>query len=417
MKRLLLLPLLLSFSAVFSQVLPPESLIGFESEDSPEFLDFLTKQTADKRVVGMGEVSHYTRECYTLKSAAILHLMDEGFDGLILEVDAGQAQRWNGYLLTGKSNLDTLVASSGWFTYRTAEFRSLLAAIRSHNEQAEQPFQVFGMEMTAMNHSLEWLHNYLESYGAAPDQLLTRLKAERPIVAFQSHNQEQQTDYWNLYHELTEFLAANEAALLEEGTETDFAIADHFIEMLRQYATYVSQDDFGLKSELRDQFSARNVWWCLEQMGEESQAIIWAHNGHVAKHSVLFNYDILGHYLEQWFGEAYYSLGFSFNAGEFGAFSEEGFQKFTLPELDTTSLSREFATIQQPFVLLDVRNSLAKDDRLSSPLRQAHLIRRDVSEYYVPANQPMMEINLARSYDALLYIHRTTYPTTLDWIR
>ena len=372
----------------------------------------------DIRIVGLGEVSHYTKECYELKEEIILRLIEKGYDGLVMEVDFGQALLWNKYVTKGEGDLDKLVSSSGWFTYRTEEFKSLLAALREHNKTAKKPFQVFGMEMTAMNHNLRWMADYIAAHLPLEQTLVNELRKERTIVAFQYHDQNEVLAYWQLFYQMRTVLAAKEEELLTKGGDAAYQIALQIVEITRQYATFISHDDFGLKVEFRDQFSTRNVLWSMNRLGEESRIALWAHNGHVVKKSVIFNYDILGYYLNEIFGQNYYAIGFTFNQGEFGAFSSSGFKKWQVKPLRSASWTKDFSSYRSPYLLFDVRSNLgSKKLKRSSPLFQEIPIRRDIAESYREDNAPSMDINLAQSYDCLIYFEKSNYPTSLPWIR
>lgn len=397
-------------------LLPLDHMTMFDSPGSTELSQYIEGVAADHRIIGLGEVSHYTQECYLLKEQIIMTLIDQGYDGLILEVDAGQAMIWDDYVTKGIGNLDTIVASSGWFTFRTQEFKQLLANIRSHNQTADAPFHLYGMEMTAVNHNLDRLLSYFSIIHDENSDLIRLLNQERQTIAFPPYKPEERLDYWNLYHLLEEELSTREATYRRALSPEDYASATHLVEMLRQFATYVSQDDFSLKAEFRDQFSARNVWWCMNQLGEDSQVIIWAHNGHIAHTSVVSNYDVLGHYLQQWFGDEYFALGFTFHHGEFGAFSAEGFKRWSLNPSDTTSLTTEFSKLAAPYVLLKVREALGADPSPSHPLRQSQLIRTDISEFLREGWGKWMPITVADCYDAMIHIEETHYPTTITWL-
>ncbi len=394
-----------------------EDLYFFTTTNDDVLKNWVGKVAAEKRIIGLGEVSHYTKECYELKHTMIMELIRQGYDGLILEVDFGQALIWNDFVLNGSGNLDTIVAQSGWFTYRTQEFKNLLADIRQYNVENDTSFQVFGMEMTAMNHNVDWIREYLQEFSPGATDLLKLLEVERPIVAFQSHTVEQQQGYWQLYYQLNAFLQEKEEQLIAQSGAQKFAVATRIAELVRQYATYISHDDFSLKVEFRDQFSARNVWWCLEQLGENSQVAIWAHNGHIAKESVLFNYNVLGHHLQRWFAEAYYAIGFTFNEGEFGAFGNNGFGKWQIsPATDSTSLTYALDQLHQPFVLFDIRQAVANHSA-EKWINNSIPIRTDISESFDESQPKMMEINLKQTYDALIYIDQMHYPTTISWQR
>jgi len=248
--------------------------------------------------------------------------------------------------------------------------------------------------------------------------LIELLKQERRIVAFQTHEQQEVLAYWELYYTVQDFLKDNATTLLKAGSETDYAIANRIAQIIRQYATYIAQDEFLLQSALRDQFSLRNVNWCLDQLGTDSKIAIWAHNGHVAKKAVQANYDILGYYLSEWFGDAYYSIGFTFNSGTFGAFSNNGFGRWELPPVETPSLTQALSQYNSPFLLFDLRSNLkVVQDRPKSPLSQAMPTRTDLSEFYREGQPLMMSINLSNSYDCLIYMEEIHCPTTIEWQR
>ena len=420
LKKVLLVLLLFTGMIGFGQSFIQDSknhIFPFNEINDKILINHIGKIADSTRVIGLGEVTHYTKECYELKHQIINKLMEKGFHALILEVDFGQALLWNEYVTKGIGDIDQLIAESGWFTYRTQEFKNLLLDIRSYNLQADQPFQVFGMEMTAMNYNLTWLSKYFSSHLDPNSELVAQLNKERTIVAFQPHTKTEVLSYWELYFMLQDSLVANQKFLIEKGGEASFEIAKQITEITRQYATYVAQDEFLLKVEFRDQFSTRNVFWCLDRLGENSKVAIWAHNGHIAKESILFSYDILGYYLSKWIGAQYYAIGFTFNEGEFGAFSSNGFQKWQLPPVTEPSLTMELDAYESPFLLFDIQAYLKETNTRVNPLNREMPIRTDISESYSKDNDQMMTINLAKSYDCLLYIDRTHYPTTIKWER
>ncbi|WP_432411208.1 erythromycin esterase family protein [Rasiella sp. SM2506] len=366
-------------------------------------------------IVGLGEVSHYTKECYQLKETAIITLMHQGYDALVLEVDFGQALLWNDFVVHGKGDLDELVSTSGWFTYRTEEFKSLLKNIRNFNATSANKFQVFGMEMTAMHNNIDWLISYVSKTPEVSNALLPLLQKERQIVAFNQYSEEERTDYWNLYYLLKEFLEIHKTTLINANGEKDYKIAERITEITRQFATYISQDDFGLKAEFRDQFSARNIIWVNNLFPEDSKLVLWAHNGHVAKTSPLFNYDVLGSYLKRWYGDGYVAIGFTFNQGDFGAFANNSFQKITMAAVTENSITRTFSNTQAPFLFFNAREALKANNATTYFLLNPLKIRTDISESYSEAQQKMMSLTISETYDALIYIDKTSYPTTIPY--
>ena len=82
----------------------------FDQLDAPILMDHIDQIADQARIVGLGEVSHYTKECYQLKHQIIKKLIEKGFQALVLEVDFGQALLWNAYVTKGEGDLDQLVA-------------------------------------------------------------------------------------------------------------------------------------------------------------------------------------------------------------------------------------------------------------------------------------------------------------------
>ncbi len=392
-----------------------EFIHRFDEAEAVALSSFIEKIAGPSRIVGLGEVSHYTRECYLLKHQIIQALIEKGYRGLILEVDFGQALIWDDYVVNGVGDIDAIVASSGWFTYRTQEFKDLLVFLRLHNQSAEAPFRVFGMEMTATNYNLTWLKNYLADSGLECQPLLKILGEERKSVAFQEHSPGEVQEYWRVFYSVSKYLQENEKKL-KGKSESEFAVASRLAEIMRQYATYVAQEELGLKHELRDQFSSRNVVWCLDQLGENSKVVIWAHNGHVTKDNRQgITHNVRGHNLHRWFGKEYFSIGFTFNEGEFGSFGSNGFQKWNIEADSQPSFTKQLTGFGSPYLIVDIRGLLDHEKSTEIPLRKPCRIRRDISESYNASWPNLMTINLSQSYDALIFFDKSSYPTTIPW--
>ncbi len=386
------------------------------SIESQELKDAVKACTANARIVGLGECTHFTKECYLLKREIIAALMESGFRGLALEVDFGQALIWDDFVTNGNGDLDTIVAESGWFTYRTDEFKSVLKMLREHNASAKQPFRIFGMEMTAVNHNTAWLSTFIKKSGIEDDSLHELLASSAPTVAFEQHSFEQASHYWKLSHRTSNFLKEHETQLMESCGESDLRIAVRMAEIFRQYATYVSHADNSLKLEFRDQFSARNVHWCLETLGPESKLIVWAHNGHITQ-DALANYDVLGNHLSRWFGDVYFAIGFTMGHGEFGAFASDGFRRWKIEATQEASVTLELSRLGAPYVFANIRQGLEQDPRIDSPLRQDRFIQRDSGESFSSEWPQLVRINLSQAYDALIYIDESSFPSPIEWKR
>ncbi|MEZ5347320.1 MAG: erythromycin esterase family protein [Pyrinomonadaceae bacterium] len=389
---------------------PANSLVNLGSVQHPDSINFsfLNKQIKDARIVGLGEVSHYTRECYTVKHSIIKHLAKtENFDVLVLEVDFGQGLKWNDYVEHGNGDLDALIAGTGWSTYRTKEFYDLLKSLREHNEKASRKIRVVGMEMTYIENNLKWLDTFLEASSPTFDDVRKDLDKKRKYLAFARHEKDEILDYWNLYFRMNELLSSNKEILVKNSSETDFANAERIVEIIRQYATYVSQTEFRLQTEFRDKFSTRNVFWALNQR-ENSKAIIWAHNGHIRKS---YSYDVLGRNLSLAFGDEYFAIGFMFGEGEFGSHNDEwNFTKFSYAAPEKSTLNYKLSERKEN-LFFNIRENLQNED--AKFLRTPVEARADISEQLRKQDMnSTVPIILGETYDAIVFLEKTTFPTT-----
>ncbi len=412
--------ILLSLGQLLAQnqiVLEDHYYHGFESKQDSIFLTKIKDLAQSARIIGLGELSHYTQECYEFKASIIQVLRKFGYEALILEVDFGQALQWNQYVVQGKGNLDSLIACSGWFTYRTEAFKTMLQEINQYNQTADIPFQIFGMEMTSVQDNLQWMKDFLEKRSDCPESLLDQLNNTTKGIAFQQYSDEERQAYWHLYFELGKYYGIIKTPSEMEEIDQDLIIAEHIIDILGQFCTYISQDDVSLQIELRDQFSARNVLWCIDQLSASSKCLIWAHNGHVAKQSILFNYDVLGHYLNKWFQDEYRSIGFTYAQGEYGAFSSDGFKIWEASTLSGASITQEFRERSFPFALYDIKSHVEATKTMHAPIFNEQLIQRDISEFQSDETSSPMYINLSKSYDYLIYIEDIHPPIGIEWIQ
>lgn len=99
--------------------------------------------------------------------------------------------------------------------------------------------------------------------------------------------------------------------------------------LLEEYKKSENTSYVGDIFNVRDWAMAENVKWMLDYHGEDSKIALFAHNGHVARHSGRPGYGLMGDYLEYEFNDDYLAVGFVFNQGGFSAmdWKFEGFPR------------------------------------------------------------------------------------------
>ena len=108
LRLLILSALFLSTCQLYSQSFLRDSkdfVLPFDNIDATLLSNHIAKIADSARIIGLGEASHYTKECYELKHQIIKKLIEKGYDALVLEVDFGQAVLWNDYVTVSFMNL------------------------------------------------------------------------------------------------------------------------------------------------------------------------------------------------------------------------------------------------------------------------------------------------------------------------
>lgn len=104
-----------------------------KSDSNDKDLSFLLNELRGKRIVGLGEASHGTKEFYVHKARIIKFLISKcDFKLLAFEVPGSMMVPINKYLQTGEGNLKELM--KGMVLYSTEEIYNLFQLIRQHNK-------------------------------------------------------------------------------------------------------------------------------------------------------------------------------------------------------------------------------------------------------------------------------------------
>ena len=166
----------------------------------------------------------------------------------------------------------------------------------------------------------------------------------------------------------------------------------------------------------RDFYMADNIWQLMQTLGPDTKMAVWAHNAHVARGD-LGETPAMGAYLKQFFGDAYYALGFAFNKGAFQSCdmesarnSSEGciLTEFTVGEAPDGSVDWFLARPGIPTYLIDVKGAprnptIAKWLETEMPMRSigSGYSVKQAGSFYAPTR-------IDENYDGLVYFGTTT---------
>lgn len=102
------------------------------------------------RVVGMGELSHGTGECYQFEHRLFDFLVKRmGFKAVAIEASTAACEPINEYVLYNKGTLTEALTGQGYSLWDTEEMSALIEWMRSYNQRVPntQKVQFFGIDL------------------------------------------------------------------------------------------------------------------------------------------------------------------------------------------------------------------------------------------------------------------------------
>ena len=278
-------------------------------------------------VVGLGEATHGSSEIWTIKQRMVRYLVEHmGFTGFVLEVDWPIGQQLDAYTLNGAGDPHTILASFPW---NSQEVVSLFEWLRAYNADPQHPHKV---RVSGMDVGSEMARPTTATFGSVTDYVQTNAPDLLPQVqqsysalvaapfelsSYTALPQPTKEQYAAQAQQVVELLQQHEAAMVERSSRAAFAWALQHAQVIRHFAQMQALfgTDPGAAFTYHDQAMAENAGWWHDRYGK---TIIWAHNGHVAKHTMLaqvYPDKVMGTFLRARFGDRYLSIGTSFGQG------------------------------------------------------------------------------------------------------
>ncbi|MEV5438485.1 erythromycin esterase family protein [Streptomyces sp. NPDC052682] len=268
------------------------------------------------RVLALGEATHGTREFFLLKHRLLEFVVTElGFCVLAMEASESAAPAVDAHVRQGTGNAAEAVAGLGFWTWRTQEVLAMTEWMRDHNRQRPAAGQVrfAGIDAQHCGASLTALTPVL--HALAPDRadgLLEPLRVLRDARPGAHPDPGQRLRH--RAERLLEFLQ-------ERAPEAADAL--RHARILVRAADLVTRagrhtDPLRTVRAVRDRYMADAVAELLDA-DPSARVVLWAHNGHIAKHRPPGGVPPMGQYLHERYGDAYYAMALLFGSGAFRA--------------------------------------------------------------------------------------------------
>ncbi len=369
----------------------------------------------DRKVVGMGEATHGTKEFFNMKAKMFKFLVTHcGYRIFTIEATYGGTLKVNDYILHGKGEVLSAMKGMEFWTWDTEEVRDLIEWMKTYNtgKPENEKLKFYGFDPQSYKGPAIALAGYIEEFDK--QNLDTFLKGlsiltdssdlffENPKYINPSYHGNEQAG--GIISFIEKWFIEKENLYISASGKTRYEIATQNIVVLKQALLLKksSEENYGF---LRDSCMAQNLRWIYEL--EHSKIFVWAHNGHICKSLNSFEKDrvCMGIFLDSIFGSSYYTIGFVFNKGSFQAFSWETrkMQVFTLPEYRKNTLSNALALAGPDAFFIDLTTT---NNKLFSTKGNVYYIGGGfIQTLWERYSKPVIA---KKQFDGLIFINTTT---------
>jgi erythromycin esterase len=282
----------------------------------------LKKTLKDVRLVGLGEATHGSREFFQFKHRMLEFLVREmGYTVFAIEASYPACYNINDYVLEGKGDRAAALASQKFWTWDTNEVAEMIEWMREYNKSvpAAKRVKFLGYDIQHFGQALDLVTSYVKK--VAPDEAERAEAALKPfrleVQQFSQLSDEEKTQARIRLLELLGFLSFNQKRFIRQTSAEEFErVLQHARNPMQFYEGYARAMKDPKYPYNRDYYMAENIAYLLDQEPAGTKMVVWAHNGHIQMGN-LGQMPAMGSWLKQYFGPAYYALGFSFNEGGF----------------------------------------------------------------------------------------------------
>ena len=384
----------------------------------------------DERLILMGEASHGTSEFYRKRAVLSKELIRErGIDFIAVEGDWASFSRINEYVKQkdgGPSSLEEAMNSlNRWphWMWRNSEFKSLVQWLYEFNldRLPEDRVGLYGIDVYANEAAMEDVVNWISSV----DSRLGR-RANSAYSCLSRHSEI--GNYLQMVNRTGQHCGSDMQEVLEivRGLKDepgvsrwDFFKAEHgalvAINAELHYRANLEQNSASWN--YRAEHFYLTAERLLEQYGEESRGIIWAHNTHIgdarATDMARFGMVNIGQLSRDHLGhDKVYAIGFGTHEGRvLAAYQWEGAMvQMEIPSSASGTWEYELMSLGHEKLYLDLRR-----DELQEALSN-RIPHRAIGVTYNPAadRNNFVPSTLPERYDLFIFFNRTDVLDPLD---
>lgn len=293
---------------------------------------------APARLVGLGELTHGSREVFALHDQLIRYLVGQkGFNGLLLDADPAGCAALQAYVQTGQGNPARLLAALG-DNWNVPEMLTLLRWLRAYQQaHPAAPLLLAGVDVRRPEQALASLRlllapddDFAQSRLRRLEQLLVRFGHPAPNAPDLRRDPQQASDSLlaplrSVLAELNAGLDARAQAGGHPASLVQLAQRRYYLRLVEQGATWQRIPAPDTAFTYRQACLAENAWYWSQSGtgGSVPRLVLWAGNNAVGRALTLTERPA-GEWLRATLGTGYRTLGVVLGRGSFAALSPAG---------------------------------------------------------------------------------------------
>jgi protein-L-isoaspartate(D-aspartate) O-methyltransferase len=403
---------------------------AFEDLENAD-IDPLVERIGDARIVLIGEASHGTSEFYRMRARITRRLIeDKGFTIVAAEADWPDAARIDNYVRhrdVPPSEWEAFSRFPTWM-WRNEEVREFIDWLHEHNKSRAYDSRTgfYGLDLYSLYNSARAIIDYLEDVDPELAMVARHrygcLSPWEADPAAYGH-----AALTGAYHDCEPQVTKMLAEL--HGKHADYALHDgeRFLDAT-QNAQLVANAEryyrvmyYGSRASwnLRDGHMFDTLQNVLRFHGENSKAVVWAHNSHIGDASATEmsarGEHNIGELCRKGFGDQAYLIGFGTDHGTVAAASawDGPMEVKAVQPSHPQSYERQFHLTGKPGLILPLRagHELDVTTELSKPR-----LERAIGVIYRPETElasHYFEAVLPRQFNEYIWIDRTSAVTPL----
>lgn len=407
---------------------------GVNAESGFDDLQPLKQILKDVKYVGLGEATHGTREFSQMKHRMLEFLVKEmGFTVFAIEASYSGCKNINDYVLYGKGDAHTALASQGFWNCDTEEVIDMIEWMRKYNqsvtEEKKVKFTGIDIQHNIKGGGIDRVKAYIQKVDSIRFlEMKTRLDSIESylnLTRYLSDSSESSTNVMkrdsviSAYKNFLSFFTMSKGIYVQKSSEEEYETALDYCRILVQYIDHYlmsTKDSRKQEREWRDYYMASNFFNMVAHEKPGTKFVIWAHNVHVSHNAegyVNWGSKPIGSYLKEASGDKYYAFGFAFNKGSFQAIEVDslgklkGLQEFTVKPAEKKSLDWYLAQTNQPMYIFNFRDNTLPDYMIHF-LDEQH----DTHTFGARAYRPYIDliyygVTLSADFDGIIFINET----------